>query len=207
MKSNENNFSKTNDEIIKKEELNNISNTKGINEELKKENSLLNKKTKPSDEIPMNNLNNESNNKMKKIDDNIENKDNKNEYDFGYSLIFLEDNEEGLMEDFLKEKPIISDISDFYNYGLDKEKFDKMVQDSLLIHYERHLKEEMEKRKQMQKMFMFNMNINMNNNIIPTSMMPQVNSLMMSNLNNSNNNNDNNYSIPKEQLQNKNQNN
>ena len=45
----------------------------------------------------------------------------------------------GLMDDFL---PKNSDGSDFYNYGLNKEKFEKMVHDSLLYHYEKHLKEE-----------------------------------------------------------------
>ena len=112
------------------------------------------------------------------------------------------------MEDFLKEKTIESDISDFYNYNLTQEKFDEILHHSILVHYERHLKEEMEKRKKMQNMFMFNMNINMNmnNNIIPPSMMPQMNSLMMANMNNNNNNNNINYPIQIAPMQNINKN-
>ena len=107
------------------------------------------------------------------------------------------------MEDFL-ESPIEHDISDFYNYNLDEEKWQKILHHSILVHYEKHLKEEMEKRKKMQNMFMFNMNINMNNNIIPPSMMPQMNSLMMGNLNN--NNNGINYSMQTPAIQNMNKN-
>ena len=117
----------------------------------------------------------------------MENEANNNKkYEYGYSIILLHDKEEGLIEDFLKEETIESDISDFYNYNLTPEKFDEILHHSILVHYERHLKEEMEKRKKMQNMFMLNMNINMNmnNNIIPPSMLPQMNPLMMSNMNN-----------------------
>ena len=82
-------------------------------------------------------------NTIKKIG---EQKDMK-KYEFDYSIILLEDKEEGLMEDFLKEIPIESDISDFYNYNLDEKKFQKLLKDSILYHYENHLKEEMEKRR------------------------------------------------------------
>ena len=144
--------------------------------------NVLNKKTKCSNSPKKEN---ENNNKIKKFDDKIK----KEEYDYGYSLILLEGKEEGLMEDFLME----SDMSDYYNYDLTAEKFQDILHYSLLKHYENHLKEEQEKRKKMQNMFLLNMNmnINMNNNIIPTSLMPQMNSLLMPNLNNNNSNNNN----------------
>ena len=149
-----------------------------MNKQLNNENFLLNKKTKPDNEIIVNEC---KDNEIKK-EENIKNKE---EYEYGYSIVLLKDKEEGLMEDFLKEMPIESDISDFYNYHLDEEKWQKILHHSILVHYERHLKEEMEKRKKMQNMFMFNMNINMNmnnNNIMPTNIMPQMNSLMMNNM-------------------------
>ena len=106
------------------------------------------------------------------------------EYDYGYIIYFLESEEKGLMEDFL---PNNTDSSDFFNYGLDKETFEKMLRGSILHHYENHLKEEKEKRDKM-NMFMLNMNINMNmnnmgNNFIPRGMNnnAQMNNLMMNN--------------------------
>ena len=174
-----NNNSKGSSIIITNKEL--YSNLLSINKE-KKDIYLLKKKTKSDNSKE---FEDENNYKIKKFDDKIENE----EYDYGYSIILLEGKEEGLMEDFLME----SDMSDYYNYDLTAEKFQDILHDSLLKHYENHLKEEQEKRKKMQNMFLLNMNmnINMNNNIIPTSLMPQMNSLFMSNLNNNNSNNNN----------------
>ena len=180
-------------EINKNEILLN-NNEKDFEKTQNKDNFLLNKKRKNENFQ----INEEDKSKIKKIEN--ENKNNET-YEYGYSIIFLEDKEEGLMEDFLIE----SDISDFYNYNLTPEKFDEILHHSILVHYERHLKEEMEKRKKMQNMFMLNMNINMNmnNNIIPPSMLPQMNPLMMSNINNSNNLN---YPIQIAPIQNNNKN-
>ena len=183
----------------KQEILNNNKENNLISEQLINDNSFLNKKTKfDHNDNEIDTSKNENDNKIKKIEEDK----NTQKYDYGYSIILLEDNEEGLMEDFL-ESPIEHDISDFYNYNLDEEKWQKILHHSVLFHYENHLKEEMEKRKKMQNMFMFNMNINMNNNIIPPSMMPQMNSLMMGNLNN---NNGINYSMQTPAIQNMNKN-
>ena len=160
-------------------------------------NFLLKRKTKPEND----NMLDPSIQQDFKESKGEEKIDIKKQYDFGYSIILLEEKEEGLMEDFLKEVPLESDISDFYNYHLNEEKWQKILHHSILVHYERHLKEEMEKRKKMQNMFIFNMNINMNmnNNIIHPSMMPQMNSIMMANMNN---NNGINYPIQMPQVQN-----
>ena len=156
--------------------------------------TLLNKKTKPDDndneflnqELPP------DKNKQKKP----ENPERKiQQYQYGYIINFLEDEENGLMEDFL---PTNIDSSDFYNYGLTPEIFEKRLHDSLLHHYENHLKEEKEKRDKM-NMFMFNMNINMNmnnmsNNLIPRGMglhPSQMSNFMMNNMNYNGNNIDN----------------
>ena len=161
------------------DDINHIQKKTIMDKELGKENILLNKKTKIEHEL----LIDDYKESKKKKEEEIKNKE---EYEYGYSIILLEEKEEGLMEDFLKEYQMESNISDFYNYNLNEEKWQKILNHSILVHYERHLKEEMEKRKKMQNMFMFNMNINMNmnNNIIPPSLMPQMNSLMMNNINN-----------------------
>ena len=132
----------------------------------------------------------------------------------GGSQVFLEEGENGLMEDFL---PNNVDSSDFFNYGLNKEEFDKLIQESLIYHYENHLKEEKEKRDKM-NMFMFNMNINMNmnnmgNNFIqrgmttPMNYMNNMNNFLMNNMNYNNgiNNDDNNNIINKNNSENKNE--
>ena len=116
------------------------------------------------------------------------------EYEFGYIIQFLENEESGLIEDFL---PKNMDSSDFYNYGLTEEDFKKRIYNSLLYHYENHLKEEKEKRDNLNT-FMLNINMNMNNmgnNFIQRgfpSQISQMNNLMMNNMNYNGNNNENN---------------
>ena len=179
----------------KEEEKEIENNTNEYNENM----VLLNKKTNrdvdslDEEDIP------ENKNKQKKLEGEKEEKKIV-EYEYGYIIQFLENGEGGLMEDFL---PKISNSSDYFNYGLTKEEFDKMVHDSLLFHYENHLKEEKEKRDKM-NMFMFNMNnmnINMNmnnmgNNFIQRGIPPQMaqmNNFLMNNFNYNNaNNNENN---------------
>ena len=188
--------SKDENDNKEKEEEKEIENNTNENND---NNVLLNKKTNrdldslDEEDIP------ENKNKQKKLE---EEKDEKKivEYEYGYIIQFLENGEGGLMEDFL---PKISNSSDYFNYGLTKEEFDKMVHDSLLFHYENHLKEEKEKRDKM-NMFMLNMNnmnINMNmnnmgNNFIQRGFPPQMaqmNNFLMNNFNYNNaNNNENN---------------
>ena len=104
---------------------------------------------------------NKNENKKEKIE--------KKKFKFGYEILLLQPNENGLMENFLTENIIDSNIhnqSDFYNYGLDKDKWLKLINHSILLHYERHLQEEAKKKN--------NENLNNNNN---------------NNFNNNNNNN------------------
>ena len=178
-----------------KESDNNIDKTiENNNNKINDNNSLLNKKTKRDlDSIGDDEISDDKN-KQKKSEEENESK-KLVEYEYGYIIQFLENGEKGLMEDFL---PKISESSDFFNYGLTKEEFDKRVHDSLLYHYEQHLIEEKEKRDKM-NMFMFNMNINMNmnnmgNNFIPRAMptqMAQMNNFLMNNINYNANNNEN----------------
>ena len=149
---------------INSEKINILNDNSIISKKITNENSLLNKKRNNDIDSTINDFNE---NKTTKIENNNK---VKKEYDYGYTIILLEENEQGYMEDYLKEMPNESDISDYYNYNLDEEKFQEILKKSILIHYERHLKEEMEKRKKMQNMFMLNMNINMNNNIIQNNM-------------------------------------
>ena len=79
---------------------------------------------------------NKNENKKEKIE--------KKKFKFGYEILLLQPNENGLMENFLTENIIDSNIhnqSDFYNYGLDKDKWLKLINHSILLHYERHLQE------------------------------------------------------------------
>ena len=178
-----------------KESDNNIDKTiEKNNNIINDNNSLLNKKTKRDlDSIEDDEISDDKN-KQKKSEEENESK-KLIEYEYGYIIQFLENGEKGLMEDFL---PKISESSDFFNYGLTKEEFDKRVHDSLLYHYEQHLIEEKEKRDKM-NMFMFNMNINMNMNNMGNGFMPramptqmaQMNNFLMNNLNYNANNNEN----------------
>ena len=162
--------------------------------------SLLGQKTKPSNEIldtdkmpnidnntsnANNNNNNSTNNEpIKEFTSlsvyNDENKKNE-EYDYGYTIILLNDGENGLMEDFFKEKQNESTTSDYFNYHLDEDKWIKIFNHSILLHYERHLNElkaENEKKKKMQNMF------NNTNNTGNPQMMTQMNPMMFMNMGN-----------------------
>ena len=158
--------------------------------------SLLGQKTKASNEIldaikmPTieNNTSNANNNTINEPAKefpsisvyNDESKKNE-EYDYGYTIILLNDGENGLMEDFFKEKQNESTTSDYFNYHLDEDKWIKIFNHSILLHYERHLNElkaENEKKKKMQNMF------NNTNNTGNPQMMTQMNPMMFMNMGN-----------------------
>ena len=191
MKSNEDNNTPKKEEENKKEEIND-----GLkkNEIINNENniSFLNKKTKPESDLLDEELSKDKNKQKKLEEEKISKKIQ--EYEFGYIIQFLENEESGLIEDFL---PKNMDSSDFYNYGLTEEDFKKRIYNSLLYHYENHLKEEKEKRDNLNT-FMLNINMNMNNmgnNFIQRgfpSQISQMNNLMMNNMNYNGNNNENN---------------
>ena len=203
----ENNPIQNNMQINENDEIKNINNNineeqsnqniiKNNNESMEQSpNSLIGKKTKPDYDLDSIQISSVNNNYLNSNNNNVNknspireyssisilnNNDNKmvEEYDYGYSIILLNEGESGLIEDFLNEKQNESTTSDFYNFHLDEEKWIKILNHSILIHYERHikdLKDEIEKRKKMQStgntqlmmpmnQMMF-MNMNMNNGV------------------------------------------
>ena len=181
-----NNINNINDENNKNQSDKNISK---FNESLEQSpNSMLGKKTKPDTDIDAMqissinnnnlNINNSNTNKNEPIKEFssisvFNNNENKmiEEYDYGYSIILLNEGESGLIEDFFNEKQNESTTSDIFNFGLDEDKWIKICNHSILVHYERHIKDEIEKRKKMQS----------TGN--PQMMMP-MNQMMFMNMNN-----------------------
>ena len=146
------------------------------------QNQFLNKKTKANNELFNNENNNNIQNDEKKNNDNENQHDNNSEiFDYGYTISLINDGETGLMEDFLKEKQNEPTTSDFFNYHLDEEKWIKILNHSILIHYERHLKEEMEKKKKIQNN-MNNMMMYMNQGRPGNMMNPMMMAANMKNM-------------------------
>ena len=139
-----------------------------------------------------NNKNKESNNlidiTLPKKFHSSENQINQ-EYEYGYTILYLKDEEDGCMEDFLNERSNESTTEDIFNYHMDEKKWIKFLNHSIFVHYKKNLREEIElKEKQRRQYNMFinnqNMNINMTN---PTGnlMAPlMVNYYQNTNLNN-----------------------
>ncbi len=180
------------------EETNKEQQDRNTNEKINQSpNSLLGKKLKQSDELvdafhissinnnnnANNNINNEPIKEYTSINNNSVNK-NVEEYDYGYSIILLNEGETGLMDDFFKEKQNESTTSDYFNFHLDEDKWIKILNHSILLHYERHIKEEIEKRKKFQA-YMNNINNMSNNNGTGnTQMMAPMNPMMFINMGN-----------------------
>ena len=85
------------------------------------------------------------------------------------------------MDDFFKEKQNESTTADYFNFNLDEDKWIKILNHSILVHYEKHIKqikEEIEKRKKNQ---MYNNNFNNANNTGNPQMMTAVNPMMIMN--------------------------
>ena len=83
------------------------------------------------------------------------------------------------MDDFFKEKQNESTITDYFNFNLDENKWIKILNHSILVHYEKHIKqikEEIEKRKKNQ---IYNNNFNNANNTGNPQMMTAVNPMMI----------------------------
>jgi len=136
----------------------------------------------PNNEI--NNLNNENfenantlNNKNKEnnlIDITLpkklhssENEINR-EYEYGYTILYLKNEEDGTMEDFLNERSNESTTEDIFNYHMDEKKWIKFFNHSIFVHYKKNIREKMElQERQNRQLNMFrnnqNMNLNMNN--------------------------------------------
>ena len=127
----------------------------------------INKNEKKEEVSSKKNLNNTNNNKVNEIKkEEINQQDNlyksiSQKFKYGYQIIFTNPNEDGLIESFLNdsngENKQNNDISDYFNYGLDEEKWRKILNYSILMHYKRHLKEE--KKKNEKKTFENTQNI------------------------------------------------
>lgn len=77
---------------------------------------------------------------------NIDKKITKDQYEYGYTIILNNNDDDGLMESFLKE-PITEEKptavpSDYFNFGLDEDKWRKLINHSILMHYEKHIRDQ-----------------------------------------------------------------
>jgi hypothetical protein len=64
------------------------------------------------------------------------------EYDFGYRIILNYPGEEGFIEDYINEmnsEDKKKDPNDMFNFGLNPDKWIKLLNKSILMHYERHV--------------------------------------------------------------------
>ena len=170
---NQNNIKENEDEEIKDE------NKINGNEQILNENENKNENISPyginQNEITnklndQNYKNNESNNTINfVIPTKTVKKENKisKEYDYGYKIIYINDDETGIMEDFVNDNSNESTTKDSFNFGLDENKWIKFLNHSILVHYKKKYNEYIEKQNQLKKfqnMYMNNgTNINANN--------------------------------------------
>lgn len=64
------------------------------------------------------------------------------EYDYGYKIILNYPGEDGLIEDYINEMNTDDkkkDPNEMFNYGLNPDKWIKLLNKSILMHYERHI--------------------------------------------------------------------
>ena len=170
---NQNNIKENEDEEIKDE------NKINGNQQILNENENKNENISPyginQNEITnklndQNYKNNESNNTINfVIPTKTVKKENKisKEYDYGYKIIYINDDETGIMEDFVNDNSNESTTKDSFNFGLDENKWIKFLNHSILVHYKKKYNEYIEKQNQLKKfqnMYMNNgTNINANN--------------------------------------------
>jgi hypothetical protein len=67
-----------------------------------------------------------------------------NRYQYDYIVVLNNTGEDGLMDTYLNEANVEgerprADPSDWFNFGLDEEKWIKLLNKNILMHYERHL--------------------------------------------------------------------
>ena len=136
----------------------------GISNKVDNQNEITNKLN------DQNYKNNESNNTINfVIPTKTVKKENKisKEYDYGYKIIYINDDETGIMEDFVNDNSNESTTKDSFNFGLDENKWIKFLNHSILVHYKKKYNEYIEKQNQLKKfqnMYMNNgTNINANN--------------------------------------------
>ncbi len=78
-----------------------------------------------------------------------------NKYEFDYLLILNNHGEDGLMDTYISETNIEgdkprADISDWFNFGLDEEKWIKLLNKNILMNYEKQLLAQIERNYQPQ---------------------------------------------------------
>jgi hypothetical protein len=97
-------------------------------------------------------------------------------YEYGYKIFLNNYNEDGFIEDFLGldignlDDKNVKEGNELFNFGLNQEKWVKLLNKSILMHYERHLIEKAIQAKSknviINQMGGFNMNMNMNMSMI-----------------------------------------
>ena len=191
---------KINEDVEMKNENNSEGNEKNLINEAENKiqnNEIINNNNEINENTYINNSKiNESNKSINiQIPKKIKNDDNKikQEYDYGYSLIYINGEETGLMEDFIDDKNNESITKDCFNYHLNEPYWIKILNYSIYIHYEKNMKEHIEKMKKMRQIqnIVFN-NTNMagttGNPILFASMNPfMINQFKTMNINNINN--------------------
>lgn len=183
-----NNIIQDDENMVKEDDNNNLQNE---DIEMKNENNLneniLNESEKnlinQNDKNIINNennINNEMNENFKDMSNRINDSKNKiniislnkinneeykkgQEYEYGYNIMFLNEGESGIMEDFINDKNDESTLEDYFNFHLDEKKWIKFLNHSILVHYEKNMKEYLEKQKklkQIQNMYASNQTMN-----------------------------------------------
>ena len=173
---------------ILQEDVNMVNeNENNLNEdiEMKNENNLRSTEQNPINNFENNNLNNgilqnindtnKVNEQYNKMSDNnkinisipskMSNEEIKisQEYDYGYSILFINEGENGFIEDFIKERTYESTTQDCFNFHLDEEKWIKFLNHSIFVQYDKNYKEYMEKQQKIRLLQnMYKQNANMN---------------------------------------------
>ena len=165
LESNENN-NKENEDIEMKDENPLNENQQNLNESENKDENMLNNDINQNQNINKNNdqsyKNSESNNTINiVIPTKTIKKENKisKEYDYGYSILYINEEETGIMEDFLNDRSNESTTKDCFNFGLDESKWIKFLNHSILVHYKKKYNEFLEIKK-LQNMYINNGNGN-----------------------------------------------
>ena len=161
-----------------KEEGHNLINNSDQNKQ-NKNSDINNNDINMTNEFAENTINyklNESNNKVNILIPNQINKEEKaiiQKCDFDYSLIFLNNGENGFMEDFINENNNESTIRDCFNFNLNEKDWIKILNHTILVHYLKNIKEYNEKQKKM-RTIMYNGNINVAGNPVLFQMNPYM---------------------------------
>ena len=146
---------------------NNINNE--VNENFKDINNRINDSKNKINIISLNKINNEEYKKRQ-------------EYEYGYNIMFLNEGESGIMEDFINDKNDESTLEDYFNFHFDEKKWIKFLNHSILVHYEKNMKEYLEKQKKIKQL----QNMYANNQAMNPSYMIAMNPFLLNQFKNMN---------------------